>query len=135
MYVHLRVCVYIYMCMCVCVCVCVCELLNRVQLLLTPWTGARQVPLSMGFFRQAYWSRLPCLPPGDLPNSETEPTSPALQADSLLTEPPGKPMCIQVCILLFSCQVMSDFCNPMDCSTPGFPVPHHLLQFAQVHVY
>ena len=36
-------------------------------------------------------SGLPCLPPGDLPNSGTEPRSPALQADSLLSEPPGKP--------------------------------------------
>ena len=36
-------------------------------------------------------SGLPCLPPGDLPNSGTEPRSPALQADSLLSKPPGKP--------------------------------------------
>ena len=45
----------------------------------------------MGFSRQEYWSRLPCLPPGDLPNPGIEPRSPALQADSLLSEPPGKP--------------------------------------------
>ena len=38
-------------------------------------------------------------------------------------------------LLLFSCQVMSDFCDPMDCSMPSFPVPHHLLEFAQVHVH
>ena len=38
-------------------------------------------------------------------------------------------------LLLFSCQVTSDFCDPMDCSTPSFPVPHHLLEFAQVHVH
>jgi len=37
----------------------------------------------MEFFRQEYWSGLPCPPPGDLPNPEIEPTSPALQADSL----------------------------------------------------
>ena len=55
------------------------------------WTVARQVPLSMGFSRQEYWSGLPCLPPGDLPNPEIEPRSPALQADSLLSQPPGKP--------------------------------------------
>ena len=52
----------------------------------TPWTAAHQVPLSMGFSRQEYWSRLPCPPPGDLPNPGMEPTSPespALQVDSL----------------------------------------------------
>ena len=44
-----------------------------------------------GFPKQEYWSGLPCPPPGDLPNSELEPQSPALQTDSLLSEPPGKP--------------------------------------------
>ena len=34
----------------------------------TPWTVARQVPLSMGFCRQKYWGRLPFPPPGDLPD-------------------------------------------------------------------
>ena len=38
-------------------------------------------------------------------------------------------------ILSFSHQVMSNFCDSMDCSTPGFPVPHLLPEFAQVHVY
>ena len=56
----------------------------------TPWTVVRQAPLSMGFFRQEYWSGLPCPPPGDLPNPGIEPRSPALQADSLPPEPPGK---------------------------------------------
>ena len=45
----------------------------------------------MGFFRQEYWSGLPCPPPGDLSDPGTEPRSPALQADSLLTELQGKP--------------------------------------------
>ena len=45
----------------------------------------------MGFYRQEYWSGLPCPPPGDLPNPGIEPRSPALQADSLPSEPPGKP--------------------------------------------
>ena len=44
-----------------------------------------------GFFRQEYWSGLPCPPPGDLPNPGIEPRSPTLQADSVLSEPPGKP--------------------------------------------
>ena len=49
-----------------------------------------------GFSRQEYWSGLPCPPPGDLPNQGIEPRSPALQADSLLSEPPGKPKNIGV---------------------------------------
>ena len=57
----------------------------------TPWTVAHQVPPSTEFSRQEYWSGLPSPPPGDLPNPETEPRSPALQEDSLLSEPPGKP--------------------------------------------
>ena len=57
----------------------------------TPWTVARQAPLSMGFSRQEYWSGLPFPSPGDLPNPGIESMSPALQADSLLIEPPGKP--------------------------------------------
>ena len=44
-----------------------------------------------GFSRQEYWSGLPCPPPGSLPNPGIEPRPPALQADSLLTEPPGEP--------------------------------------------
>ena len=44
----------------------------------------------MEFSRQEYWSRLPCPPPGDLPNSGIEPRSPTLQADSSLTESQGK---------------------------------------------
>ena len=63
---------------------------SRVQLFATPWAVASQAPPSMGFSRQKYWSGLPCPPPGDLPNPGIEPTLPALQADSLPTEPPGK---------------------------------------------
>ena len=50
-----------------------------------------QAPLSMGFSRQEYWSGLPFPSPGDLPNLGIKPRSPALQADSLLSEPPVKP--------------------------------------------
>ena len=57
----------------------------------TPWTAACQAPLFMGFSRQEYWSGLPFPSPGDHSNPEIEPRSPALQADSLLCEPPGKP--------------------------------------------
>ena len=66
--------------------------LSCVQLFVTPRTVALQAPLHMGFSRQEYWSGLPFPSPGDLPNPGIEPGSPALQADSLLTEPPGKPL-------------------------------------------
>ena len=60
----------------------------------TPWTVARQAPLSMGFSRQEYWSELPLSLPGDLPNPEIEPSSPvspALAGRFFTTEPSGKP--------------------------------------------
>jgi len=60
----------------------------------TPRTAAHQGPLSMGFSRQEYWTGVPCPSPGDLPDPGIEPRSPALQADSLLSEPPGKPVYI-----------------------------------------
>ena len=55
-----------------------------------PRTVACQAPLSMGFSRQEYWSGLPFPFPGDLPDPGIKPRSPALQADSLLTELQGK---------------------------------------------
>ena len=57
----------------------------------SPWTVARQAPLSMGFSRQKYWSGLPFPSPGDLPDLGIEPGSPSSQVDSLSTEPSGKP--------------------------------------------
>ena len=60
------------------------KLLSRVQLFETPWTVAYQVPPSMGFSRQEYWSGLPFPSSGDLPDP---PRSPALQADALPSEP------------------------------------------------
>ena len=65
---------------------------SRVRLCATPLTEAHQAPLSLGFSRQEYWSGLPCPLPGDLPNPRIKPRSPALQVDSLPSEPPGKPM-------------------------------------------
>ena len=67
---------------------------SRVRLFATPWTVACQSPLSMGFFRQEYWSGLPCPPPGDLPDPGIQPgssQSPALQVGSLSLASPGKP--------------------------------------------
>ena len=68
------------------------KLLSRVRLFVTPWTVAHQAPPSMGFSRQEYWSGLPFPSPADLPNPGIEPRSPALQADTLTSEPPGKPL-------------------------------------------
>ena len=59
--------------------------------LATPWTVAHQPPLSMGFPKKEYWSGLPFLSPGDLPDPGIEPGSPASEADALTSEPPGKP--------------------------------------------
>ena len=58
----------------------------------TRGTVAYQAPPTMGFSRQEYWSGLPFPSPGDLPDPGIEPGSPALQADSLPSEPPGKPI-------------------------------------------
>ena len=68
------------------------KLLSRVQLFATPWTVAYQAPRAMGFSRQGYWSGLPFPSPGDPPDPGIEPGSPALQADTLPSEPPGKPI-------------------------------------------
>ena len=57
---------------------------------MTPWTLAYQASLSMGFSRQEYWNGLPSPSPEDLPNPGIEPRSPALEADTLTSEPPGK---------------------------------------------
>ena len=83
-------------------CCAVCaQSLSHVQLLGTPWTVARQAPLSMGFSRQESWSGQPFPSPEDLPNPGTKPRSPSLQADSLLSEPTRKPKNIRVgCLFL-----------------------------------
>ena len=64
--------------------------LSCVRLFATTWTVPHQAPLSMGFSRQEYWSGLSFPSPGDLPDPGIEPGSPALQADTLISEPPGK---------------------------------------------
>ena len=76
------------------------ELLSHIQLFRTPWTVAYQAPLSMGFSWQEYWSRVPFPSPGDLVDPGSEPRFPALQADTLLSEPPGKPLLLLLLLLL-----------------------------------
>ena len=59
----------------------------------TPWTATLQVPLSMGFPRQEYWSGLPFPSPVDLPGLGIKPMSPALAGEFFTTEQLGKPLC------------------------------------------
>ena len=68
----------------------------------TPWAVAYQAPPSMEFSRQEYWSGLPFPSPGDLPDPGIEPGSPALQADALPSEPPGKPKYLWLAICYVS---------------------------------
>ena len=68
--------------------VCV-QSLSHVRFFATLWTVAHQAPLFMGFSRQEYWSGLPFPSPGDLPSTGVQPGPPALQTDTLLSEPPG----------------------------------------------
>ena len=91
---------------------CVFSCFSHVQLFAIPWTVALQVPLSIGFSRQEYWSGLPCPPPEDLPNPGIKPESspsPALQVDSLSLSHQGSPqtqysdtnMLVAQCVWLF----------------------------------
>ena len=68
-----------------------CQVASVVSNSVISWTVTHQAPLSMEFSRQEYWSGLPFPTPGDLPDPGIESGSPELQADSLLSEPPGKP--------------------------------------------
>ena len=70
------------------------KLFSHVRLFVTLWTRAHQASLSMGFFKQEYWSGLPCPPPGDFPSPGIEsasPVVPALQANSLPLSHQGSP--------------------------------------------
>ena len=69
---------------------CMLRRFSRVQLVATLWTVVRQAPLSMGFSRQVYQSRLPCPPPGDLPSPGSNPCllSPALAGRFFPTNAP-----------------------------------------------
>ena len=73
------------------VCVCV---LSWVRLFLTPWTAARQAPLSMRFSAQENWSGLSFPSPRNLPYPGIKPVSPTLAGGFFITEPPEKPVYI-----------------------------------------
>ena len=69
---------------------CMC-ILSCVRLFVTPWTVARQAPLSKAFPKQEYWSGLSFPSPGDLPDPGIKPMPPALAGGFLTAEPLGKP--------------------------------------------
>ena len=96
-----------------------------VQLLVIPWTIARQAPLSMGFSRQEYWSGLPFPSPGDLPNPGIEPPSlmsPVLTGMFFTTSTTCKaPDLFMLCMCLVT-QSCPATCDPMDCNPPGSSV-------------
>ena len=89
----------------------------------TLWTIACQVPLSMRFSRQEYWSGLPCPPPGDLPNpgifpthgSNPRPLSPALTGGFFTTVPPVKPRTAISLLGIYpkKTKIQKDICTPM----------------------
>ena len=105
--------------------------------LATPWTVAHQALLSMGFSRPEYWIELAVPLPWDFPTLGMEPItllSPALAGrffKHYTTWEALRQCCLHV---VFSCSVMSDFLRPHDCSMQIFPVLHHLLELAQIHV-
>ena len=84
-------------------------LTHCVQLFATSWIIAHQASLSVEFSRQEYWSGLPFSSPGDLPNPGIKPRSPALQVDSLLSEPQGKTK-----VKVKVAQLCQTHCDPMD---------------------
>ena len=116
------------------------QLLSCVRFFMTPWTVALQAPLSMGFPRQEYWSGLPFPPSGDLPDPGIKPAS--LVSHCIDTRilyyctTWEAPLCsissVQFSSVAQSCLTL---CDPMDCSTPGCPVHHQLLELAQIRVH
>ena len=96
-------------------------------------------PPSMEFSRQEYWSRLPFPFPGDLPNPGIERGSPALQADDFIIWATREAQLSLYPELMTQFSSVTHLCptlwDPMDCSTPGLPVHHQLLEFTQTHVH
>ena len=99
-----------------------------VQLFVTLWSVAYQVPLPVGFSWQGYWNGLPCPPPRDLPDLGVEPMSPVLQADCLPLSPWGNPSdsypsTIQFSSVQFSHSVVSDSLRPHASQHARHPCP------------
>ena len=112
------------------------EVASCVRLFVTPWTVAYQAAPSMVSSRHEYWSGSPFPSPGDLSDPGIEPGSPALQADALPSEPPGKLSKKWVTLMDFNNKVYLTqhvpnsitstyaltLCNHVDCSSPGSSV-------------
>ena len=108
------------------------HLLSRCQLFATAWTVVCQAPLSMGVFRQEFWSSLPFPSPGHPPNPGIKPlslTSAALTGRFFTTGPPGTPfvvfvnlICRSLCCAVPSLSVAYDSLRPHDCSPSGSSV-------------
>ena len=106
------------------------KLLSRVRLFTTSLTVAYQAPPSTEFSRHMYWSGWPFPSPGDFPDPGIEPGSPAWQPDTLLFEPPGKPIwkfgqevkkeTHQVSISIFSCLNILSCCRLLSSHMPQF---------------
>ena len=123
---------------------CMCAHSVLLDSFVTPRTVAHQAPLSMEFSRQEYWSGLPFPPPGVLPDTGMEPSSPALAGRFFTSVHWGSPeynklhktihkfSSVQFSSVAQSCPTL---CNPMNCSTPGLPVHHQLPEFTQTHIH
>ena len=103
--------------------------LSRVCLLVTPWTSAYQAPPSMGFSRQECWSGVP------LP-------SPSLSLDQGILKGGNCALVIFEFDVIFRTQYCCSgaklcliLCHLMNCNPSGFPVPHSLLEFAQIYIH
>ena len=111
-------------------CISVLSHFRHFQLFSTLWTGAHQVPLSMGLSRQDYWKGLPCPPPGDLPYPGIESmslTSPTLADGFFTTLTTGKPFSMMVFVQTHLCLTL----RPHGLQHTGLPVYHQLPEFAQ----
>ena len=111
-------------------CVCVSHLVVP-KFFVTPWTVVHQAPLSMELSRQEYWSGLPYPSPGHSPNPGIEPVSPALQADSLWSEPPGEPNIfiythMYIYIYSYICACMCSVASVMSDSLRPRQAPHSM---------
>ena len=95
----------------------------------------------MGFSRQEYWSGLPLLSPGDLPNPVIKPMSlmsPALAGRFFTTRATWEARflgrLLNLCCFSVA-QLCLTLCDPVDCTMPVFPVLYHLLELVQAHVH
>ena len=120
------------------------QLLSHVWLFMTPWTVVCQAPLSMGFYRQEYWSWLQFPSLGIFPTLVYSLVFASYSGEELAsTNTPVTHYTVHW--LWHTCERLDQFssvtqscltlCDPMDCSTPGFPVHHQHPEPTQTHVH